>query len=151
MGNILFAVLFTDKYSITEIRLQYWELRHTKKSICNLFCFPWVFRPLSYSTLHLDSVLPWNNASSHSAHCTKIIVCVIISACRKAVRQGAENRLNHFTLQSCFQISWNMHFDLDRRKVILKGNDKSDNAYLRKQGNTQYSNGCSTICTKYYS
>lgn len=40
---IFFAVLFTDKYSITEIRLRYWELRHTKKSICNLFCFLWVF------------------------------------------------------------------------------------------------------------
>lgn len=53
MSNIIFAVLFTDKYSITEIREQYGEQQHTKKSICNLFCFPsGFFRPLSYCILH---------------------------------------------------------------------------------------------------
>lgn len=46
MSNIIFAVLFTDKYSITEIREQYGEQQHTKKSICNLFCFPSVFLDL---------------------------------------------------------------------------------------------------------
>lgn len=38
MGNILLAVLFTDKYSIAEIRLLYWE-DHDKEIYGQLILF----------------------------------------------------------------------------------------------------------------
>lgn len=76
MSNIIFAVLFTDKYSITEIREQYGEQQHTKKSICNLFCFPsGFFRPKLLHITFTDSGLPENNASPHIAQFTEISAC----------------------------------------------------------------------------
>lgn len=153
MSNIIFAVLFTDKYSITEIREQYGEQQHTKKSICNLFCFPSVFfRPLSYCILHIHR-LRFARKQCKSTHCpVHWNKCVLSSVLASSSSTMSWKHADRFTLQCCFQILRIMHFlYLDSRKLILKGTDKSDNTYLRKQGNTQYSNGCSTICTKYYS
>lgn len=49
-GNIIFAVLLTDKYSITEIRLWYWKLQHATKSICSLCSFARICGPRSCCT-----------------------------------------------------------------------------------------------------
>lgn len=143
-----FALHFPDKYSITEIRLQDWELRHVQKSICNLFLFSSGFQ---------------SSAPQHSAlrlsfhHKTMQIVftqpprwnyCVLSSVLVRAEKQvEAPHVAELFSFWfhvTCLLISMG-------GKRSWNGNDKSDNAYPTKRGNTQYSNGCSSICTKNYS
>lgn len=103
-----------DTYSITEIRLQYWELPHTKTSIWNLFGFPWVSRPLS----NLD----YRQTMQFSTMHTEVkYVCVLSSVLANGVTIGSGKQVESLSFAGLFSDvvkhafwSWWKTSDLER-------------------------------------